>query len=410
MCVVGVVGFISDTASFPHESEHRVDHRPGRVTADAPTGKARARLDREAVPAAAVVATEGGLRFSVIMPTVSWTGFVEPCLGAAIEAADRDGDTEILVVFDGVAPPPPEWLMKAGVKVLATGQRRGPANARNLGAAEATGDVLLFLDADVELAPDALNRIRRVFTESPDIVALFGTYDDAPACDGVVSQFRNLLHHHTHVSHAGRAASFWSGCGAMRSAVFMDLGGFDDTYRHPSVEDIELGLRVQAAGGRIVLDPQVRCKHHKSWTLRSMVMTDIFSRAVPWTLLILETHELPATLNLDWGNRLCGAAALITACLLPVAIVTGTWSALLGAPIVLAAMIAMHADFYRLCYRRRGLSFAVAAFALHWLFYLYSTLTFAAVVMAATLRSWWESMTRQGSVSGSGTSATSDHS
>ena len=317
------------------------------------------------------------------MPTVSWTGCFEPCVRAVLEhsAARGGGGAEILVVFDGVAGPPPVWLTDAGVKVLTTGDCRGPAHARNLGAGEATGNVLLFLDADVEIAPDALERIRDAFATSPDLVALFGSYDNAPACRGVVSQFRNLLHHHTHTSHPGRAASFWSGCGAIRSAAFFDVGGFDDDFRHPSVEDIELGLRVQAAGGRIVLDPAVQCKHHKSWSLRSMVMTDIFRRAVPWTQLILESHDLPVTLNLDWGNRLCGAAALFSAGLVPLSIAIRSWWPLLAVPVVLLAMAWMHLDFYQLCLRRRGVAFAFAAFALHWLFYLYSTLTFAAVVI-----------------------------
>jgi len=326
----------------------------------------------------------GAISLSVIMPTVSWTGCFEPCLRAVLEhsAALGGGGAEILVVFDGVGGPP-LWLTDAGVKVVTTGDCRGPAHARNLGAAEASGNVLLFLDADVEIAPDALERIRTAFTATPDLVALFGSYDDAPACTGVVSQFRNLLHHHTHTSHPGRAASFWSGCGAIRSAAFFDVGGFDDDFRHPSVEDIELGLRVQAAGGRIVLDPAIQCKHHKSWSLRSMVMTDIFRRAVPWTQLILENHNLPVTLNLDWGNRLCGAAALFSAGLLPLSLVIGSWWPLLAGPVVLLAMAWMHLDFYQLCLRRRGIAFACASFALHWLFYLYSTLTFAAVVIGS---------------------------
>jgi glycosyltransferase involved in cell wall biosynthesis len=333
------------------------------------------------------MAPSGGeaICLSVIMPTVSWTGCLEPCIRAVLEhsAARGGGGAEILVVFDGVAGPPPRWLTDAGVKVLTTGDCRGPAHARNLGAGEATGNVLLFLDADVEIAPDALERIRTAFTATPDLVALFGSYDDAPACNGVVSQFRNLLHHHTHTSHPGRAASFWSGCGAIRSAAFFDVGGFNDDFRHPSVEDIDLGLRVQAAGGRIVLDPAIQCKHHKSWSLRSMVMTDIFRRAVPWTQLILENQDLPVTLNLDWGNRLCGAAALFSAGLLPLSLAIGSWWPLLAVPAVLLAMAWMHLDFYQLCLRRRGVAFAFAAFALHWFFYLYSTLTFAAVVIGS---------------------------
>lgn len=322
------------------------------------------------------------------MPTWTWGGCFERCARAAVA---RVGDpalsaTELLVVFDGSGDAVPPFLTESGCRVLFTGANGGPARARNKGAAAARGDVLFFVDSDVELAPDAIERVRASFQEKPELVALFGTYDDAPACEGTVSQFRNLLHHHTHVSHPGRAATFWSGCGAIRAAAFADLGGFDESFLHPSVEDIELGMRVKATGGRIELDPRLRCKHHKSWSLRSMVFTDVFRRAVPWTRLILESGEVPATLNLDWGNRACGAAAVLSAMAIPAAVVSGRWEILAGVPVLLSVMAWMHGDFYRLCLRRRGPLFALASFGLHGLFYVYSTLTFAAVVATTTLR------------------------
>ncbi len=327
------------------------------------------------------------LTVSVIMPTLNWGGCFDVAASSVIAQLGgvSAAGTEFLVVSDGPGGGAPAILDDGKCRVLATGVRKGPACARNLGAAHAVGDVLFFVDADVEIAPGAIERVRAAFGAAPDLMAVFGTYDDAPACEGTVSQFRNLLHHHTHVSHPGKAATFWSGCGAIRAALFADLGGFDESFQHPSVEDIELGMRVKAMGGKIELDPLLRCKHHKSWSLRSMVVTDIFQRAVPWTRLIVDSGEVPATLNLDWGNRACGAAAVLTVLSLPAAAIARRWEILALVPVLLSVMAWMHGDFYRLCLRRRGPAFALASFALHALFYFYSTLTFAAVVVSSAI-------------------------
>jgi glycosyltransferase involved in cell wall biosynthesis len=150
------------------------------------------------------------LNCSVVMPTIAWDGSFALCSRRVLELfAATDGICDsFLVVFDGDPPPPPDWLAGSRARLLATGRRSGPAVARNLGAANAAGDILVFIDADVELRRDAIQRIRRHFEANPRLDVVFGSYDDQPAAPGLVSQFRNLLHHHTHTSHAGKASTF----------------------------------------------------------------------------------------------------------------------------------------------------------------------------------------------------------
>src|SRR6266851_4625468 len=69
----------------------------------------------------------------------------------------------------------------------------GPAGARNLGANRAHGDVLVFVDADVEVHADAFTRIRAAFDDDAGLDAVFGSYDDDPDSGSLVSDFRNLL-------------------------------------------------------------------------------------------------------------------------------------------------------------------------------------------------------------------------
>ena len=103
------------------------------------------------------------------------------------------------------------------------------------------------------------------FRGGPTLTAVFGSYDDAPAEPGVVSQFRNLLHHHVHQQGAGEATTFWAGLGAVRADAFRAAGGFDaERYPLPSVEDIDLGTRLSRNGGRILLDPLIQGTHLKA--------------------------------------------------------------------------------------------------------------------------------------------------
>jgi len=339
-------------------------------------------LEFEASPRKRIPAAQDArqIDISVIMPTIFWSGTFERCARRVLSLLNETNvNAEVVFAFDGNPPPVPAWLDRHDVRIVKTGTRSGPAVARNLAADSARGEILFFVDADVELAPDAIDRVHAAFAADPDLVGLFGAYDDEPAAIGMASTFRNLLHHHTHVSNPGTAGTFWSGCGAMRRTAFLDVGGFDEKFAYPSVEDIELGMRVAANGGKILLAPEVLCKHLKHWTLVSMVLTDIVHRATPWTRLIMNSQKLPATLNLDWRGRLSGlcsvllAACLAVAVFLPVAL----WAALACGLVV----VALNSGFYGLCARKRGVGFAVASFALHWLYFVYSSLTFGVVTL-----------------------------
>lgn len=262
------------------------------------------------------------------------------------------------------------------VIVVREADRTGPAAARNAGARGASGDVLVFVDADIEIHPDAFSRIRHAFAADPGLAALFGSYDDSPEAEGVVSVFRNLLHHHVHHSAAGPATTFWGGIGAVRRDAFERVGGFDqERFAEPSVEDIELGMRLTAAGAHILLDPAVQGKHLKRWTLSQMIYTDFFRRGIPWVELMLESRNGSAALNLGWRHRLSTLAVLAGF------VGIATRRPLLAATSV-GALVVLNHSFYSFLARRRGGREAVAGIGLHSLHHL----TAAASVPAAVAR------------------------
>jgi hypothetical protein len=290
-----------------------------------------------------------------------------PTLSVIIPATDRPATLERAVRAVGRAASPPEQVF-----VIDGPGHLESAAARNAGARQAEGEILVFIDADVEVHPDAFTRIRAAFDENPGLAALFGAYDDEPGGGTVVSDFRNLLHHHVHRQGAGLATTFWTGLGAVRREVFLSVGGFDESLAW--IRDIELGLRLRRQGGVIVLDPSIQGRHLKRWTLVSMIETDLLRRGVPWLRLIFESRADATTLNLSWRHRVgTGASVLLVAGL--------ARRNLRVASTALAMLTVVDGDFYALLLRRGGLRMAAAGLPLH---VLHRLTAVAAVPIALT--------------------------
>jgi GT2 family glycosyltransferase len=331
------------------------------------------------------------MRLSVIVPVHNGGEDLQRCL-QGLAASTRPPD-EVIVVDDGSTDDSAAHAAALAARVVATpAGPRGPAYARNRGAEAATGDVLVFVDADVVVHADTLARIEAVLLGEPEVAALFGSYDDDPPARSAASLYKNLLHHHVHQHGEREAGTFWAGCGAVRRAVFLAAGGFDESYSRPSIEDIELGVRLRQAGHRIRLCPEVQATHLKRWTLASLWRTDIFARAVPWTRLILRQGRLSSDLNLDWRGRLSAVAAwalfgctlLLVGLGLVGAVPLVVWPGL-GVLLLTASLAALNADLYGFFFRRGGARFALLAAALHSAYLLYSSLVFVCLLVSHRL-------------------------
>jgi glycosyltransferase involved in cell wall biosynthesis len=241
-------------------------------------------------------------QISVIIPVYNDARNLRTCLNGL--RGSLEAPRECIVVDDGSTDGSADVARELGARVLSSGGRRGPALARNIGAQAAIGDVLLFIDADVCVDPDTIQRVRAEFDSDPELDALMGSYDSAPAVSAFVSEYRNLLHHHTHQSSPGKASTFWAGCGGIRKSVFIEFGGFDEMYQAPAIEDIELGYRMAQANRKVILFPDIQVKHLKRWTLRNMVRTDFFYRARPWSELSLRSGQKPDSLSLKISQRI----------------------------------------------------------------------------------------------------------
>lgn len=309
---------------------------------------------------------------SVIIPVYNGGINFRQCLSSLSNLANV---YEIIVVADGDTDASASIAEEFDVKVLRTPSRKGPAYARNFGANVAKGDILLFIDADVTIKPDIINRIQTVFECEPDISALIGSYDDAPGATNFLSQYKNLFHHYTHQTANEEAFTFWGACGAIRRQVFQHVGGFDESYRQPSIEDIELGDRIESAGYRIRLCKDLQVKHLKRWNTVSLLKAEIFYRALPWTELICSRRKLSNDLNLGVTSRL----SVVLVCALLGALIASCWYCeFLFLTLGLAVLLYwLNSPVYEFFLQKRGLWFTLRVIPWHWFYYLYGGVAFA---------------------------------
>jgi GT2 family glycosyltransferase len=311
---------------------------------------------------------------SVIIPALNAGEYLPRSLAAIF--GSQGPSYECILVDDGSTDDSGSIARQLGARVIHVSDGPlGPAHARNRGAEAARGSIIFFVDADVVLAPGALRRVVNVFQERTELAAVFGSYDNRPVAPGLISQYRNLLHHFVHQNGNSEASTFWAGCGAIRRSVFERIGGFDEQrFSRPSIEDIELGYRLRKAGYRILLDKQLQGTHLKRWSLYSMIRTDITCRAVPWSRLIQEAPNASADLNLQPAQK-ASVALIGMVCAFLVTAVAWPQSLALSA-LALAGVAFLNHKLYAFFGRQQGILFAAACVPLHLLYYIYSGLSY----------------------------------
>ena len=320
---------------------------------------------------------------SVIVPAYRAVQLLPDTL-AALVASDLPRDRwELIVVDDASGDDTGAIAARWADRVLILdGPPGGPGRGRNAGATIATGRWLVFVDQDVRVHRDTLSRIATNAAEQPDLVAMFGTYDEHPAERGVLSEYRNLLHRQVHCAGAGNAETFWAGCGAVRRDAFEAVNGFD-VVRFPrgQIEDIELGYRLRDRGGRILLDPSIQGTHLKRWTFGVMLRTDFRDRGIPWMRLLLERgNRTAAALNTGRAEQLkvvlaAGAVVLLLAAL-PL---RDPRLAIAGLAAVVALLVS-NARTYAWFARQRSWGFALLVIPLNLLYYVGNAVAAAAGV------------------------------
>jgi GT2 family glycosyltransferase len=300
------------------------------------------------------------LRVSIVVPFHRNLAQLDACLGALQPLPPW---ADLTIAADGAVDRCHGLALQHRAQVVEIDGPLGPAVARNRAVAATTGDIVVFIDSDVVVAPGVVEQFRNLFTERRDVAAAFGAYDEEPRDSGFMSQYKNLAHSYFHQISKQEARTFWAGVGAVRRAAFDEVGGFDERFSRPCVEDIELGYRLTSYGHKVLLDPSIRGCHLKRWTFRSSVRSDLRDRGIPWTQLILSFKGLDSDLNLQVRQRIAVVLAYAAAAAAVAAVANPL--ALIAAALAVASLVAINTDYYAFFARRKGAWFALRVIPVH---------------------------------------------
>jgi glycosyltransferase involved in cell wall biosynthesis len=253
--------------------------------------------------------------------------------------------------------------------------KTGPAAARNYGAKLANSEILIFIDSDVKIKIETITELVSALINFK-VDGVFGSYTAKSQQNNFWSSYKQLFNHYVHQLSAGKSTSFWGACSAIKKDIFNSVGGFSESFNRPSIEDIELGYRINKHGYLVRLEPSIQVEHLKKWTFFELIHSDLFDRALPWSKLVLADRSSDSDLNLKFRFKLSSILSIV----LLSSIVTKIPSLVLFIS-SLICYIALNFPFYKLCYHYFGLYFCLKASLAQYLYYIYSVSIFSFAVL-----------------------------
>ena len=316
------------------------------------------------------------MRVSIIIPAFNAERTLAECLTACMQQTHRD--CEIIVVDDGStdrtpdiarqfaarddcgncgAGVPPAQGASVSVRVRPCSsvlyfhqQNKGPAAARNLGAANATGDILAFTDSDCVPRPDWIERLLEGFTEG--VVGVGGTY----AIANPHSLLARILHEEIATRHerSNDGVDFLGSfnVGYLRSA-FESAGGFDESFSKASAEDNDLSYRLIDAGGRLQFRRDAVVAHYHPTRLWPYLRTQ--ARHGYWRMKLYRKHPRRASTGDQYASLidLTAPPLALTLCVaLPAQALWEGWPLNLAALLLALAYAFIRVPLARRIYRR----------------------------------------------------------
>ncbi|HEX4783085.1 MAG TPA: glycosyltransferase [Candidatus Sulfotelmatobacter sp.] len=196
---------------------------------------------------------------SIIIPTFNGAARIGSCLDALLQQTWKQ-DAEILVVNDGSADHTAEVVGRYGGVRLITQSNAGPAAARNRGALEAKGTIILFTDDDCVPMADWLAAMIAPFADA-NVVGVKGVYRSHQR--QIVARFVQIEYEDKYRLMSDRASIDFvdTYSAGFRRDRFLEMNGYDTSFPVACAEDIELSYRMSARGWTMRFVPDAMVYH-----------------------------------------------------------------------------------------------------------------------------------------------------
>lgn len=223
------------------------------------------------------------LRVSVIVPTYNAERTIEKCLNAISHQTYPRNDYEIIVVDDGSLDNSKNIIDKFSDIHYVWQSNKGPSAARNAGAQQARGEIIVYTDSDCIAQPDWLEKMLKPF-DDPNVIGAKGVYLTqqkellARFAQKEFEERYRVLAQHKYIDFVDSYSA------AFRKKEFLNVGGFDTQFSVANNEDVELSYKLAGKGYKMVFVPDAVVYHTHSSNFFSYLRVK-FSRAY-WRMLV----------------------------------------------------------------------------------------------------------------------------
>jgi GT2 family glycosyltransferase len=272
---------------------------------------------------------------SIIIPTFNGASRIRNCLDALLKQAPGQ-NAEILVVNDGSTDNTADVVESfSGVRLI-TQANAGPAAARNRGALEACGTIILFTDDDCVPTPDWLDAMVEPFRH-PEVVGVKGVYRTRQRA--LVARFVQIEYEDRYRLMASLPSIDFidTYSAAFRRDRFLEMTGYDTSFPVACAEDVELSYRMSARGWKMTFAPAAIVYHTHPDTL-SRYLKKKYKFAF-WRVLAVRKNPSKAVKDSHTPQLMKLQLLFAPALLLAVAFDLAVRSAVPASALVLAAFL-----------------------------------------------------------------------
>lgn len=306
-----------------------------------------------------------GAFISVVIPSRNAEATIGECLRAALGSSH--GSFEVVVVDDASTDGSKEIVRGFPCRLVELKEHAGVSKARNKGAENSKGDILLFIDADCLLEKDALSIIAGSMDGG---TVLGGTYTPIPFdSSSFFSTFQSIFvnYHETR----GEPDYIAAHCLAIDKNAFNEVGGFiEDSYMGVAagVEDVELSHRLRKAGYRLRMNSKPLVRHVFNFDFRKS-MANAYRKSMVWTRYSLSNKDWLRDSGTASRGLKVNVLSYFVVALLALLFLAGIPYALLPIPFFAALGIMVNGGLISSFYRVKGFFFAFRASAYYFLVY-----------------------------------------
>ncbi len=288
---------------------------------------------------------------------------------------------EVVVVDDASTDGTPALCESFDLKLIRLETNVGPSTARNLAVQESKGEIIMFIDSDVQFGPDLIRRMLERMDEDPDAAGV-GSLSAPEALNPcfysnyfAMQEWEYIA---TAIDHAPRdhGLGVCTRCGTLRKAIFDEVGGFDERYTQPSIEDYDLSMRILPRY-RFIWDVSLENQHFFPESLGQIFRR--YHRNTREMVGLMQEHQMEDAGLFQNDSRariffgMSGLALMLTLMYLPA----------LGISVAfLFAGIWVKRDLFSLFWRRKGMMFCFGGIAV----YILTSLPIATGLAAGTWR------------------------